>query len=442
MSSTIVIGAGISGLSFAHFSKKPCIVLEKEETAGGLCRSVIQNGFTFDASGHFLHLHHGWTERLVRKLLDDNLAAIRRNSAIFTNRTFVPYPFQANLYHLPTKIKKECLLSFIERPSPVNADANFLQWSHATFGSGITRHFMQPYNEKLWTVSARRLTADWTAPFVPKPSLADLIEGALTDRTKQFGYNTRFFYPAHGGIQALVNALGRKKNIRYNTNVRAINIKNKYVETNAGDRLHFDTLVSTQPLYQLLDSINGLPAAITTAREKLDWNSVTCINLGVRRATRAPVAGGRHWVYFPEKEYPFYRAGVYSNILPSLAPRGCASFYIETSRRPGKRASLEELYERARKGLLKCGFLGAADRIETIQFADIPCAYVIYDKHRAAAVETIQKFLAAHNIHSIGRYGAWKYSFMEESITNAATLADREGQDEGEIVGILNNPSP
>jgi len=421
MPSTIIIGAGISGLSFAYFSKKPCIILEKEETAGGLCRSVIQNGFTFDASGHFLHLHHGWTERLVRRLLGNNLAGIRRNSAIFTNRAFVPYPFQANLYHLPAQIKKECLLSFIERPA--GAPANFLQWSRATFGSGITRHFMQPYNEKLWTVGARRLTADWTAPFVPKPSLADMIEGALTDRAKQFGYNARFFYPAHGGIQVLVDALNRKENVRYNACVRAINIKNKYVETTTGERLYFERLISTQPLYQLLDSVNGLPSAVTQARKKLDWNSVTCINLGVRRASRAPVAGGRHWVYFPEKQYPFYRAGIYSNILRQLAPPGCASFYVEISRRPGKHASPGELYDNARKGLTRCGFLGAGDRIETAQLADIPCAYVIYDKHRAAAVETIQNFLAAHNIYSIGRYGAWKYSFMEESITDAAALA-------------------
>ena len=48
MTNNIVIGAGISGLSFGYFSKKPFIIFEKENIVGGLCKSVKENGFVFD----------------------------------------------------------------------------------------------------------------------------------------------------------------------------------------------------------------------------------------------------------------------------------------------------------------------------------------------------------------------------------------------------------
>ena len=56
MKKNIVIGAGISGLAFGYFTKQPFIIFEKESTVGGLCKSIKDNGFTFDYSGHFIHI--------------------------------------------------------------------------------------------------------------------------------------------------------------------------------------------------------------------------------------------------------------------------------------------------------------------------------------------------------------------------------------------------
>lgn len=420
MINTIVIGAGITGLSVSYFSKKPCVILEKENTPGGLCRSFRHDGFTFDFGGHFIHVHHNKTELLVKKLLANNLKKVTRDSWIHTSNVFIPYPFQANLYHLPEKIKNECLKGFINKPSTINhqLSTSFYDWTISTFGKGITKYFMKPYNEKLWTVSSRRLTSDWAAPFVPTPSLDDISRGASTDSRKNFGYNTSFYYPAHGGCQAIIDALAKKTgNIRYNSAVRKINIDKKYVETSDGGKFYYEQLVSTQPLVELINQISGLPKEIAAAKEKLDWNSVTCLNLGIE-GTPKP-AGGKHWIYFPEKKFVFYRAGIYSNILPDMAPDGCASFYIEMSRRPSVPLRKKELLSKTLSGLRSCGLITKNDKIKTMQWADMPYAYVIYDKYRVDALATINGFLAKHNIHSIGRYGAWKYSFMEESILDA-----------------------
>lgn len=52
----LIVGAGISGLSLARSLKgKSYLVVEKEPTAGGLCRTHYKNGYVWDFAGHFFH---------------------------------------------------------------------------------------------------------------------------------------------------------------------------------------------------------------------------------------------------------------------------------------------------------------------------------------------------------------------------------------------------
>jgi len=73
---------------------------------------------------------------------------------------------------------------------------------------------------------------------------------------------------------------------------------------------------------------------------------------------------------------------------------------------------------------MKCGILKSSKDIIESMWLKIECAYVIYDKERIKALPEIFAYLKKHQIHSIGRYGAWKYSFMEESITEGIETAE------------------
>ncbi|MCX5782800.1 MAG: FAD-dependent oxidoreductase, partial [Elusimicrobia bacterium] len=336
MPEIIIIGAGLTGTSLGYFLKKDFVILEKEKVPGGLCRSIKIDGFTFDYSGHFLHLHQNKTKQLLKNLLENNLREIQRKSWIYEFDRFIPFPFQANLYYLPEKIKKECLQGFIHRPKRNNQ--NFYNWSLSTFGSGITKHFMKPYNEKLWTVSSKILSSDWAAPFVPQPALKDIINGTRNKQTKSFGYNEYFFYPIKGGIQSIADAFCEKvSNIKLGTSCLKIDYKRNIIEASNGKKYNYQFLVSTQPLVKLLESIINLPGEIRSAAEKLRWNSVVCFNVGVKEDGNSKLAGGKHWIYIPEKKYPFYRVGFYKNIMPSSCPKNASSMYIEVSHRPNKK---------------------------------------------------------------------------------------------------------
>ncbi len=69
---TVVIGAGVSGLGFANWwrQKRPddeVVVLEREAEAGGYCRTVVRDGFVWDYSGHFFHFKHPEIEAWLRE---------------------------------------------------------------------------------------------------------------------------------------------------------------------------------------------------------------------------------------------------------------------------------------------------------------------------------------------------------------------------------------
>ncbi|HEX2056502.1 MAG TPA: NAD(P)-binding protein, partial [Nitrospiraceae bacterium] len=208
----LIVGAGLAGLSTAHhLAGVPYRILEKEQEAGGLCRSYQKEGFTFDYTGHLLHFRQPAIQTLVEHLLPSQLQRHTRRSYIYSHRTYTEYPFQVNTHGLPPEVVRDCLLGFIETLTATiqgkpAATVTFKDWITGSLGSGIAKHFMVPFNEKLWQVPLDELTADWVSWLVPKPDLRDVVNGALGIKDRAFGYNPSFLYPAQGGIQALPQA--------------------------------------------------------------------------------------------------------------------------------------------------------------------------------------------------------------------------------------------
>jgi protoporphyrinogen oxidase len=429
----LILGGGLAGLSAAYhlnrLSKLSCLVVEKKPSVGGTAGSVRQNGFVFDHSGHLLHLHDPYGKKLILSLLKGNLAVIERSSWIHLAGRYARYPFQANTHGLPAAIAAECLAGFLKtvhwpqrRPQPPNP--SFKDWSLRTFGDGISRRFMFPYNEKLWRMPLSRMTTEWQGRFVPKPSAVEVTYGALMDQKKFFGYNATFRYPIRGGIQVLADALAarlRPGQVRTGCAVLSVDLDAKTAEIENLGTVRFGRLVNTLPLVDFIDLAGPWPAATKAARRKLRYNTVYCLNLGVARAG----ISDKHWIYYPEKKYPFYRVGVSSNFSKTNTPKGCTSFYIEVSRGPGEKVDLLALERDVLRGLRRAGLLRSSDEIVAKVWIPIRCAYVVYDFNRTPAVDAIFAELGRRKIESIGRYGGWKYSFMEETILDGKRCAER-----------------
>jgi protoporphyrinogen oxidase len=443
----VVIGGGLAGISAARHLRYPTVLCERENEVGGTARSYETGGFTFDHTGHLLHLHNDYTKKLVRKLLKGNVQECVRNTWIHSHGVYTRYPFQANLFGLPPAVIEECFLGLWEAKraygaEPLAADhpLNFGEWCQRLFGKGITKHFMEPYNRKLWQTPPTEMNADWCGQFVPQPKLEDVLAGALTDQTTAFGYNATFLYPKRGGIQVLPRALAEGlPDVRLGTSLEKLLWKERKAKLSSGAALEYAHLVSTIPLPELLKRLQPFPEELRGPLEKLRWSSVLCLNLGVKR----PNISDKSWIYFPEKEFAFYRAGFPANFTPHVAPAGCSSMYVEVGHPPGKgydtEASRQALFRKVRDGLIRCGILRKTDELPVVSFLPIRYAYVIYDAERKPALATIFAWLRERAaVSSIGRYGGWKYSFMEEAILDGKKTAE----DVQLLVGVQPVPAP
>ncbi|HSS38578.1 MAG TPA: FAD-dependent oxidoreductase, partial [Polyangia bacterium] len=334
----VILGGGLTGISAAMHLRAPWLLFEREARLGGHARTDEHDGFRFDKTGHWLHLRDPAIKQLVDQLLPGRMKPIARRARIFSHGVLTRYPYQANLHGLPPEVVKECLLGVVQAKlqdktadSAAGEPRNFEEYCLRHFGAGISKHFMVPYNEKIWGVHPREITAAWCARFVPLPNLEQIIAGAVGAGPPEMGYNQTFLYPTDGGIETFTRALaGRLAAGRVATGASpdAIDWRRREV-TVGGDAIAYRALVATLSLPELLKRMDGLPPAVEAAAARLRCTTLRYLNI----ATRSRPPADWHWIYVPEKRYPFYRVNVFSTAMPSMAPEGCASICVEMADR-------------------------------------------------------------------------------------------------------------
>ena len=420
---TLIIGAGLAGLSAAYKLKRGFRIVEKMNRIGGICDTEIVGGFRFDETGHLLHLGKGAVRKATLALLDKEPLVIDRRARIFSHGTYTRYPFQANTFGLPTPVVAECLTGFIDaerrKVTDTASPKTFEAFIHKHFGDGIAKHFMIPYNAKLWGVHPKHITSDWCKRFVPIPDAASVVAGAIGVTEKKMGYNASFFYPEKG-IGDLPNAFARRvAGIELNTAPKAVDLKKRAVYI-GGEWVPYHALITTIPLPVFMHLVtSALPKGIAAAAGTLQCTRLRYLNIALNR----PCGTDHHWTYVPERKYPFYRVGSYSNFSEKLAPPGKGSLYVElTSRRP---IDLPTLMPGVTAGLIDMGIIKNASDIAFALPREIRYAYVVYNFDYSNAVPKLLSWLETHGVFSAGRYAVWEYAAMEDAIRQGFNAADK-----------------
>jgi protoporphyrinogen oxidase len=416
----VILGGGLTGISAAVHLRAPWVLFEREARLGGHARTDEREGYRFDRTGHWLHLRDPAVKQMVAEILPGQMVAVERKARIFSNGVLTRYPYQANLHGLPPEVIKECLLGVIEAklaPGPSGLEPkNFEEYCLRHFGAGISKHFMIPYNEKLWGVSPREITAAWCSRFVPLPDLEQMVAGAVGAGPPEMGYNVSFLYPKSGGIETFTRALQTRMGdgeVHTATSPDAIDHRRREVVV-GGVRIPYQAVVASIPLPELLKRMPGLPPEIEAHAARLRCTTLRYLNVATRRQPPADW----HWIYVPEKKYPFYRVGVYSNAMPSMAPPGAAALYVELADRA---PITDQALRDCTSALVEAGALRSAEDVVFADRKEIQYAYVVFDDHYYAATSAIFHFLESHAIYPRGRYGAWTYNAMEDCV-----LAGRE----------------
>ena len=427
MAYIIILGAGLTGLSAAYHLEQSnffdYILLEKESTAGGLCRSITCDGFTFDYTGHILHVQEKTVTAFLNTInFPQYCNTLTRRAGVYSQGVYTSYPYQNNLYGLPSETIIECITGFVERTPTIQAPRTFYDWVLHNFGAGFGKHFFFPFQQKLFAYNIKKISASWTGKFVPSTSLSQLLHGALGNVTTQVGYNTTFLYPKEGGIQQFANSILQYIHmpIKYNHTVSAIDIKNKRVLFTNGASEEYTFLITTLPLDTLLLLLQE-PSSLSLAgaRSKLLCNSIINFNIGVNRPNLSPY----HWLYIPEKKYPFYRIGFWHNFSSAMTPPDCSSLYGELAYFRKSPQALEHMIKKALKYTYQLCAL-TPQEIVLEKILPISHAYVMYTPWRDKYLPHILQRLQEYNIYSIGRYGAWKYSSMQDAILDGKHIAE------------------
>ncbi len=417
--------------------------IRKNATPGGWCRSIEDNGFTFDYAGHIMFSQDPYVLQLYDMLLGDNLHWQEREAWVYNDGVYTRYPFQSSLYGLPAEVVKECILGAIDarygeteaRTLPLgvarqrrdccadgaipDGDINaldseektedFEQFIMRTWGKGIARHFALPYNKKLWKVPLSEMETSWLGGRVPLPDLAQIIDGALQPLAKPVGPNARFGYPLRGGFQALMSGFLPHLKCTLETNAKLVKIlPQAHIATLAdGRHYRYEQLISTMPLPELIKLMGDeVPENIQLAAKKLRYVSVRCVNLGIDRTNLTE----KHWIYYPGDTL-FHRIFVQGNASPHCNAPGGFGLTCEMTYSKDKPLPLQgdALIERCREDCIKVGMIRPEDTIISATQVDMPYAYVVYDHARTANVTLIRQWLLAQDIHLSGRYSEWEY---------------------------------
>lgn len=406
----LIVGAGVSGLGYANFTKNEYLIIEQSSSPGGYCKTTYCDGFVWDYSGHFFHFRHPEIEAYICKNINPEiLRHVEKHTQILYKGRYIDFPFQKNIHQLDKDEFIDCLYDLFTCSE--TEPHSFKEMVYNNLGVSIAEKFLIPYNEKLYACDLDQLDMNAMGRFFPKASKEEIIRNFRNNDNQS--YNSYFVYPETGAIEYIHSLL---KNINLQKlslgeKLLSVDAKRKIAKTNLRE-IHYDNLISTIPFPRLLDSIG-----VSYPTDEFSCNKVLVFNLGFdsKGADKK-----NSWIYIPSKEYIFYRIGYYDNIIKSDK----MSLYVEIGFPEKEQLEPIEIYlKRVLEDLKRSGIVTTQNLIAYESILMDP-AYVHINKRSIDSVKKYKSSLAADNIFSIGRYGSWTYCSIEDNILEAKCLAE------------------
>lgn len=422
-----ILGAGLAGLEVGRRLRergKNFFILEKESQVGGLCRTNKTGGYYWDFAVHAMYSRS-------REIMDYYLSLpldyeyLNRNVKIFhkgnnRKRYILDYPFEIGIKDLPLKDKIECIQGYIARWNKVKKNyMNLKDWIYNSLGAGIAKHFMVPYNEKIWNCELSDISSKLICSKIQPLLGADFILSLFGKKTVGRAHQAKFIYPK-GGIQKLIEYTAKnvKDNILLNANVKKIiKSKNRWlIVADDGVEKEADIVISTIPLVELLKKIDI--EGLEKEYDVLKWNNTYFIMVGLKSRHDIWLIRDCHWVFFKEDEI-FYRITLMHNFSPEYLP----AIVVEVTEKGNiLNKTKEEIKNLVVKDLIRLGIINSLDQIAEIDIKLVEYTYAIPTVGLEHVKENICNILKRNNIFLLGRNGNWDYINMDEVILNVQKI--------------------
>ncbi|MBW6464672.1 MAG: FAD-dependent oxidoreductase [Firmicutes bacterium] len=411
MAEILVLGGGVAGISAAwHACKtgREAVIFEAKERWGGLLDHFMVDGFRFDNAVHFAFS----SNEDYRKVLEMTEYITHKPEPYnYEQGRWLKHPVQNNLFPLPADDKVAAIKSFIERPDQTE-NPNYRQWLEQQFGAVIADRFPARYTEKYWTVPAEKLSTEWIGNRLYRPSLDEVLYGAMTDETPSTYYLQEMLYPKRGGFRSFLEPLAGDLDIRTGKRAIRLNPANKIVEFSDGSAERYEYLVSSVPLPELVQMIDISPDAVKMAASSLWATSAALVSLGFN----CPQAGEHLWFYIYDKDIMPARVHAPYRKSPDNVPAGLSSLQFETyfSANSPLKSNADELTAHVIQAAEKMKLASPGDIIVS-DFRVLPYANVVFDRGMTGRRDYVLEYIKGLGILPVGRFGLWDYLWSDQS---------------------------
>jgi protoporphyrinogen oxidase len=438
---TVIIGAGPAGLTAAYELSKSgrrSIVLEREDTVGGLARTLAFKGYLFDIGGHRFLTKVALIEKIWREILGEDFLTRPRLSRILYRSKFFNYPLDPGnaLAGLGIVEAMRCGLSYLwARMVPQKPEDHFQAWVANRFGQRLFKIFFESYTEKVWGMKCTEIQAEWAAQRIRGLSLYSLVCDALGLRRKgPQAIKTlvhEFHYPRLGPgmmwerASSIIRSRGSEVVFRAPVE-KVLWESGRVTGVLAGGKLYEgDSFISSMPIRELIETLDPAPPEwLGNAATDFNYRDFITVALIIRGKELFP----DNWIYVHDPGVRVGRIQNYKNWSPDMVPDAentCLGLEYFCFEGDGLWSMPDqELIDLAGR---EVHALGLAPRSAILEgkVLRVQKAYPVYDDTYARGLEAVRSFLTmVPNLQLVGRNGMHRYNNQDHSML-AGVLAAR-----------------
>ena len=425
----VVLGTGMAGFGAAfrlHQEGIAPVMYDKNSYYGGHTMSFrYESGFLFDVGPHISFTKDPRIQDLFAESVGGHYETIPIHLNNYWEGYWPPHPVQIHMHGLPEETIIKVITDFVQESSaPDRPIKNYADWLYASFGKTFADTFPMRYTRKYHTTEAENLSTDWLGPRIYRPSLEEMLRGALSASAPQVHYITHFRYPSDGGFRLYLNKFVPMGNINLNHELVSIDPRKRELQFSNGLVTGYDALVSSVALPDLIPMIKNAPADVVAAAKKLACSTCVLVNIGINRSDISKA----HMTYFYDQDICFSRLGFPHMLSERNAPSGMgniqAEVYFSAKYKPFS-GNAEDWIEPVIRDLRRVGLLRDNDQILEKKAMLLKYANVIFDLERADSLKTVHGYLDEIGVAYCGRYGDWGYMWTDESFISGEKAADR-----------------
>ncbi len=429
MSNMIILGSGMGGFGAAyrfHAEGITPVMYDKNTYHGGHTATFrYDSGFLFDQGPHISFTKDPRIQELFADAVDQQYETVQINLNNYWHGHWPLHPVQLHLFGMPEDVIVKVIQDFVEEHhAPERPIKNYADWLLASFGKTFAELFPMTYTRKYHLTTADNMSTDWLGPRIYRPSLEEVLRGALSATAPHVHYITHFRYPTEGGFVSYLQKLLPMGNLKFGHELVAVDPRQREIRFANGVVTKYDGLVSSVPLPDLIPMIKNTPPDVLDAARRLACSTCVLVNVGINREDISKA----HMSYFYDEDICFTRLSFPHMLSPRNVPPGAGSIqaevYFSSKYRP-LTGSPNDWIEPVIKDLRRCGLIREDDQILFKNAVLVRHANVIFDLERAAALKTVHGYLDDLGIAYCGRYGDWGYMWTDESFKSGEQAAEK-----------------